>query len=56
MIQGNFNERLHFSMDSCAISPMASLFSIAFMFIPIYLRLEGIVPPPQMKKLDFGSR
>ena len=44
MIQGNFYERLHFSMDSCAISPMASLFSIAFMFIPIYLRLEGNVP------------
>ena len=26
MIQGNFYERLHFYMDSCAISPMASLF------------------------------
>ena len=25
MIQGNFYERLHFYMDSCAISPMASL-------------------------------
>ena len=24
MIQGNFYERLHFYMDSCAISPMAS--------------------------------
>ena len=23
MIQGNFYERLHFYMDSCAISPMA---------------------------------
>ena len=31
---------------TAAISPMASLFSIAFMFIPIYLRLEGNVPPP----------
>ena len=57
MIQGNFYERLHFSIDSCAISPMASLYSIAFMFIPIFLRLEGNVPPhPEMKKLDFGSR
>ena len=26
MIQGNFYKRLHFYMDSCAISPMASLF------------------------------
>ena len=26
MIQGNFCKRLHFYMDSCAISPMASLF------------------------------
>ena len=26
MIQGNFYERLHFYMDSCAISPTASLF------------------------------
>ena len=26
MIQGNFNKRLLFYMDSCAISPMASLF------------------------------
>ena len=43
MIQGNFYERLHVSMDSCAISPMASLFSIAFMLIPIYLRLKGNV-------------
>ena len=25
MIQGNFYERLHFYMDSCAISPTASL-------------------------------
>ena len=25
MIQGNFYERLHFYMDSCAITPMASL-------------------------------
>ena len=57
MIQGNFYERLHFSLNSCAISPMASLFSIAFMFIPIYRRLEGNIPPPsEMKKLDFGSR
>ena len=55
MIQGNIYERLHFSMDSCAISPMAS-FSIAFMFILIYLRLEGNEPPLGMKKLDFGSR
>ena len=57
MIQGNFYERLHFSMDSCAINPMASLFSIAFMFIPIYLRLEGNVPPYclKMKKLDLGQ-
>ena len=38
MIQGNFYERLQFSMDSCAISP------IAFMFIPMYLRLEGNIP------------
>ena len=28
MIQGNFYERLHFYMDSCAISPMASLFRL----------------------------
>ena len=56
MIQGNFYERLHFSMNSCDISPMVSLFSIAFMFIPIYLRLEGNVPPPsEMKKLDLGQ-
>ena len=27
MIQGNFYERLHFYMDSCAISPTASLFN-----------------------------
>ena len=27
MIQGNFYKRLHFYMDSCAISPMASLFN-----------------------------
>ena len=27
MIQGNFYERLHFYMDSCAISPSASLLS-----------------------------
>ena len=26
MIQGNFYKRLHFYMDSCAISPIASLF------------------------------
>ena len=26
MIQGNFYKRLHFYMDSCVISPMASLF------------------------------
>ena len=26
MIQGNFYERLHFYMDSCVISPTASLF------------------------------
>ena len=26
MIQENFYKRLHFYMDSCAISPMASLF------------------------------
>ena len=26
MIQGNFYKRLHFYMNSCAISPMASLF------------------------------
>ena len=26
MIQGNFYKRLHFYMDSCAISPTASLF------------------------------
>ena len=26
MIQGNFYKKLHFYMDSCAISPMASLF------------------------------
>ena len=26
MIQGNFYKRLHFYMDSCTISPMASLF------------------------------
>ena len=25
MIQGKFYQRLHFYMDSCAISPMASL-------------------------------
>ena len=56
LIQGNFYERLHFSMENCAISPMASLFSVAFIFIPIYLRLEGNVPPPEMKKLDFGLR
>ena len=55
MVQGNFYERLHFSMNSCAISPVASLFSIAFMFISIYLRLDGNVPP-EMKKLDFGLR
>ena len=57
MIQGNFYNGLHFSMDSCGISPMVSLFSIAFMFIPIYLRLKGNVhPPPEMKRLNFGSR
>ena len=28
VIQGNFYERLPFYMDSCALSPMASLFSI----------------------------
>ena len=56
MIQGNFYERLHFARNSCAISPMASLFSIAFMFIPIYLKLEGNVPPPpEMKKLILGQ-
>ena len=28
MIQGNFYERLHFYMDSCAISPTASLLTL----------------------------
>ena len=32
MIQENVCERLHFYMDSCAISPMASLFWITFNF------------------------
>ena len=54
MIQGNFYERLHFSMDSYATSPMASLFSIAFMFIPIYPRLEGnVTSPPRNEKVGF---
>ena len=56
MIQGNFYERLHFSMDSCAISPMASLFSKAFMFIAIQDWKAMYSPIPEMKKLDFGSR
>ena len=28
MIQGNFYEKLHFYMDSCAISPTAFLFEV----------------------------
>ena len=54
MLQGNFYERLHFSMDSCTIRPMASLFSIAFMFIPIFLRLEGM--PHANKKLEMWQK
>ena len=35
---------------------MNTIDSLAFMFIPIYLRLAGNVPPPQgMKKLDTGQ-
>ena len=32
MIQGNFYERSHFYMDSCAISPTASLFKFSWNF------------------------
>ena len=32
LIQGNFYERLLFYMDSCALSPMASLFDIQQQF------------------------
>ena len=35
---------------------MNTIDSLAFMFIPIYLRLAGNVPPPPgMKKLDTGQ-
>ena len=35
---------------------MNTIDSLAFMFIPIYLRLAGNVPPPpRMKKLDTGQ-
>ena len=34
---------------------MNTIDSLAFMFIPIYLRLAGNVPPPGMKKLDTGQ-
>ena len=37
MIQGNFYERLHFYMDSCAISPMASL--LKYICQTFYLQL-----------------
>ena len=34
---------------------MNTIDSLAFMFIPIYLRLAGNVSPPGMKKLDTGQ-
>ena len=37
MIQGNFYERLHFHMDSCAIGPTASLFIITIIIIIIII-------------------
>ena len=40
LIQGNFYERLPFYMDSCALSPMASLFTIIAV-LNVARRLEG---------------
>ena len=39
LIQGNFYERLLFYMDSCALSPMASLFQLGKTSISYPLRL-----------------
>ena len=63
MIQGNFYKRLHFYMDSCAISPMASLFveytekktcfsnSAGILGQHDIVVLADLPPPPE--KLDF---
>ena len=64
IIQGNFYKRLHFYMDSCAISPMASLcveytgkktsvFQIQLEFwVNMTLCFWLMYPPPQ-EKLSF---
>ena len=65
MIQRNFYKRLHFYMDSCAISPMASLFveytekkiSVFQIQLEFWVNMTLcfwlMYPPPPPEKLDF---
>ena len=67
MIQGNFYKRLHFYMDSCAISPTASLFleytekktSVFQIQLEFWVNMTLCFwlmyppPPPPLEKLDF---
>ena len=65
MIQGNFYKRLHFYMDSCAISPVASLFveytekkTAVFqiqleLWINMTLCFWLMYPPPPFGKVGF---
>ena len=65
MIQGNFYKRLHFYMDSCAISPTASLFveytekktsfsnSAGILGQHDIVLLADVPPPPPPEKLYF---
>ena len=64
MIQGNFYKRLHFYMDSCAISPMASLFveytekktSVFQIQLEFWINMTlcfWLMYPPPLEKLDF---
>ena len=64
MIQGNFYKRLHFYMDSCAISPTASLFveytekktSVFQIQLEFWVNMTlcfWLMYPPSPEKLDF---
>ena len=64
MIQGNFYKRLHFYMDSCAISPMASLFveytekktSVFQIQLEFWVNITlcfWLIYPPPLEKLGF---
>ena len=64
MIQGNFYKRFHFYMDSCAISPTASLFveytekktSVFQIQLEFWVNMTlcfWLICPPPLEKLDF---